>query len=271
MQFVVFFMAAIAVFMLDSKHKLPEKVRSSALYIVSPIYWLSDTLTQSVTFISDGVFNYHYLRQELILKEQELLQLKSRLGKVEALEKENQRLNALLGSSVTISQKSLLADIMALQLGHNKFKVVINKGIADGVYKGQPVVNQYGILGQISDAATSSSHLLLLTDQSHHIPVTINRTGYRCTVRGTGVQDKLTLLHIPKTEDVQVGDLLVTSGLGGRFPTGYPVAKVSHVRIVPGLEFAEVYAKPTNQWGRTRQVLLIWPTPKKRVSHAKSS
>lgn len=261
--------AALFIFTLESRNQLPAKIRTTALVVVSPVYWLSDALTQSITFVSDGVFNYHYIRQELLLKEQELLQLKARLSKVKALEEENKRLNALLGSTVSISEKSLLADIMALQLGQNRFKVVINKGLTDGVYRGQPVINQHGILGQISDVSSTSSHLLLLTDPSHHIPVALNRTGYRCTVRGTGVQDKLALLHIPKTEDVKVGDLLVTTGLGGRFPAGYPVATVSQVRIVPGLEFAEVFAQPTNQWGRTRQVLLIWPTPKERIKHAK--
>jgi rod shape-determining protein MreC len=136
--------------------------------------------------------------------------------------------------------------------------VIINKGSEDGVYVGQPVLEANGVIGQISSVSLKTSRLLLITDSSHAVPVQVNRNGVRSIADGVGRTDELELHHVAATTDIQNGDLLVSSGLGGRFPVGYPVARVSSVIHNPGLPFMIVRAIPTAQIDRTRHVLLLF-------------
>ncbi len=141
----------------------------------------------------------------------------------------------------------------------NQLQIVIDKGTGAGVYVGQAVLDSEGLFGQVVSVDRFTAHVLLLTDRLHALPVEVNRTGVRGIAAGTGQVDQLRLEDIPTTADVREGDLMVSSGLGGRFPRGYPVGKVTSVLIEPGAATSVVVAQPTAQLDRSRHVLLVFP------------
>jgi rod shape-determining protein MreC len=198
------------------------------------------------------------LRDQNEALRRENLVLNARLQQLHALESENMRLRDLLGSSFRIGERVLIAEILAVDLDPGRRQVVVNKGSSSGVFVGQPVLDANAVMGQVVRTSPVSSTVLLITDSEHALPVEVNRNGLRTIARGTGVGQDLELLHIPKNADVRLGDLLVTSGMGGRFPRGYPVARVTGVRHDPDDPFTVVTAEPTARLDRSREVLLVW-------------
>ena len=117
-------------------------------------------------------------------------------------------------------------------------------------------------MGQIVHVGPFSSTVLLITDPNHALPVQVNRNGLRAIAVGTGQNDKLLLEHLPNNADIRVGDLIVSSGLGRRFPSGYPVGKIEKISRDPGEPFAKVMIKPSAQLSQSREVLMVWPYEK---------
>ena len=138
-------------------------------------------------------------------------------------------------------------------------QVVINRGANDGVYEGQAVIDDEGIVGQILHVGTTSSRVLLITDVTHAVPVRISRNGVRLIASGVGVIDILSHNHVPHSTDIRVDDMLVTSGLGGKFPEGYPVARVTSVLQDESRAFSQIQSQPVAKIDRLRYVLLLWP------------
>ena len=243
----------------DSRFNYLDQVRFYASYLVTPLHWLADTPRS----ISDSVNNNFQSRGFLIgenqrLKEQ-LLSQQFRLQKLEHLEAENARLNELLNASSIVDERGVLAQITGESPDPFIKRVLINKGTRDGVYIGQPVLDAFGLMGQVIEVEPFSSWVLLITDPQHSTPVQINRNGNRAIASGT--QDslhRLVLNNISDTFDIVAGDVLVTSGFGGRFPVGYPVGVVSNVFHDPGEPFASVRVEPTAQIDRSRNVLLVF-------------
>jgi rod shape-determining protein MreC len=210
--------------------------------------WLSETLST----------RQQLLEENASLRAQNLL-LNTRLQKLSAMEAENMRLRELLDSSFKVGERVLVAELMAVDLEPFSRQVVINKGTTDSIYIGQPLLDAEGIVGQVIQANTFSSHAILITDPSHAIPIMVNRNGLRSVAVGTGATNQLELLYIPNNADIKEGDLLVSSGLGGRFPPRYPVGTVISVTPDPSRPFAKVRAKPSARLEHGREVLLVWP------------
>ncbi|MFQ5642164.1 MAG: rod shape-determining protein MreC [Thiogranum sp.] len=140
-----------------------------------------------------------------------------------------------------------------------RHQIELNKGSLDHLFEGQPLLDSQGVMGQLIHVGPFTSTAMLITDPAHAIPVQVNRTGLRTIALGTGSIDRLELPHIPNNADIRSGDLLVSSGLGGRFPPGYPVAEVIDVQQDPGRTFSHVTARPRALLDRSREVLLVWP------------
>lgn len=151
----------------------------------------------------------------------------------------------------------LVADLLTIDLDPFSQQVVINKGGRYGVFEGQPVLDATGVMGQVTMVSPFSSRVILLTDPSHGVPVQINRNGLRAVVTGRGLGEPLQLEHLPHNADIRKGDLLVTSGLGGRFPVGYPVGKVVSITLPQGKSFAEIKVEPAAKLSTSREVLLV--------------
>jgi rod shape-determining protein MreC len=176
----------------------------------------------------------------------------------ESLNEENRRLRAIRAASQGIGERTLIAEIIHVDVDPFRHRVRINKGADDGVFKGQPVLDAFGIVGQVTRVDRYTSEIILISDNEHATPVQVNRNGIRSIAVGTGEVNKLTLPFLTVEADVKPDDLLVSSGLDGVFPAGYPVARISKVHRDPAQTFAVVEAKPMAQLDRSREVLLLW-------------
>ncbi len=212
----------------------------------------------------DGTVRQLTSHQDLLLENKklkdELLLLKSDYTLFEHMEQENQRLRELLGSPFIRDERKMIAEVMAVDSDPYKHQVMIDKGGTNGVYEGQPVINQWGVVGQVTYVGAHNSRVLLLTDLTHAIPVQVVRNDIRVIASGKGDSETIELENIPSSTDIKPGDMLVTSGLGGVFPEGYPVARVISFTFDNRRPFAQVDAKPEVQFDRLRYLLLVWPT-----------
>jgi rod shape-determining protein MreC len=201
------------------------------------------------------------LREENKVLHRDNMVLKGRLQQFDALEAENRRLRDLLGSSFKIGDRVLVAEILGVDLNPYRQQVMIDKGSTLGVYEGQPVLDANAVMGQVVRVDPLTATVLLITDADHTLPVRVARNGLRTLAAGTGTINRLELPHLTNNADIRVGDELYTSGLDGRFPAGYPVARVVEVRIEPGKAFATVIAEPNARLDRAREALLVWTLP----------
>jgi rod shape-determining protein MreC len=244
---------------MDHRYQKLESVRSALSVIVYPLQ-LAIELPGSVSdWFGESLSSRRDLQEEnASLRTQQIMQ-KVQMQRLAALEAENIRLRELLDASFEVGEKRLIAELMSVNLDPFQHQIVINKGTLDDVFPGQPILDAEGVMGQIVHAGPYTSTAVLITDTSHAIPVQVNRNGLRSIAIGSGTINRLELPYIPNNSDILPGDLLITSGLGGRFPPGYPVAKVGAVQHDPGRSFAQVIAEPLAQLYRSREVLLVWP------------
>ncbi len=186
------------------------------------------------------------------------LVLRLKLMRFESLEQENQRLRAARESSSRVVKRSLVAEIVRVDLDPFRQRVLVNKGTRSGVFRGQAALDANGIFGQVTRAGPISAEVILITDPEHAIPLQVNRTGTRSIALGTGRSGLLSLPYLPQNADVIVGDLLVSSGLGGVYPPGYPVGKVTAVVRDPAQPLLAVEAEPLAALDRDPEILLVW-------------
>jgi rod shape-determining protein MreC len=250
---------SVVLMVMDHRYKKLESVRDTLSLLVYPIQLLVDLPGSVTEWFNESLATRRHLQEEIdSLRTQQFMQ-KAQMQKFSALQAENIRLRELLDSSFEVGEKVLIAELMSVNLDPYKHQVLINKGELHDVYPGQPLVDAEGVMGQIVHAGPYTSTAMLISDTSHAIPVQVNRNGLRSIALGSGTINRLDLPYIPNSADIQPGDLLITSGLGGRFPPGYPVATVAGVRHDPGSAFASVVATPLAHLNRSREVLLIWP------------
>lgn len=243
----------------DQRYQGLQKVRSVLAGATYPLLMLANLPLQASSWVSDFFTSRERLRSENARLQRENLLLQARQQKMTALENENARLRNLLESSINIGERVLVAELIAVDLDPYRQQVVINKGSSSGVFLGQAVLDANAVMGQVIAVDRFSATVLLITDASHALPVQVVRNGLRTIAIGNGRINELELTSLPNNADIKVGDQLVTSGLGGRFPSGYPVARVSEVVRQPGQPFARVSARPNAHLDRTREVLLVWP------------
>ena len=241
----------------DHRTNMLSGVRSLFSLIIYPLQTIS-SMPVDIGLWMDGQMNSHQslIDENEVYRTQNLL-LKAQLQKFTSLQAENIRLRSLLKSSRKLSDQILIAETIAVDLDPYKRQIVINKGQPNGVYAGQPILDAYGIMGQIIHPGISSSTAILITDPSHAIPVQVNRNGLRTVLFGIGAANYLEIQNLPNNADIQLNDLLITSGLGGRFPEGYPVAVVRDIKRDPGQPFASILAEASAHLEQSREVLLV--------------
>ena len=236
-----------------------DPIRQSISSVLSPLQYLANVPGLLLDWSADSIAtrnmlamqNKELLRQQLMMSE--------RLQRFEHLRQENERLRALLGSPVHMDARKVVAEVMEVASDPFRHYVVLNHGARTGVFVGQSVVDAQGVVGQVIEVSELTSRVLLVTDPTHGIPVRITRNDVRAMAQGTGDIDEIELRHVAKSTDIVVGDLLVTSGLGQRFPEGYPVARVMNISRDAGQSYSVISAQPLAALDRIRYVLLIWP------------
>ncbi|MFO2464989.1 rod shape-determining protein MreC [Pseudomonas sp. 15FMM2] len=268
---LVLVVLSVALMVVDARFTLLKPVRSQMSLVLMQSYWITD-LPQRLW---QGVASQFGSRTELVAENEKLktenLLLQGRMQKLAALTEQNVRLRELLNSSALVNEKVEVAELIGMDPNPFTHRIIINKGERDGVVLGQPVLDARGLMGQVVELMPYTSRVLLLTDTTHSIPVQVNRNGLRAIASGTGNPERLELRHVADTADVKEGDLLVSSGLGQRFPAGYPVATVKEVIHDSGQPFAIVRAVPTAALNRSRYLLLVFSdsrTPEERANEA---
>jgi|TARA_B100000315_G_scaffold182629_1_gene171544 rod shape-determining protein MreC len=242
----------------DHQSDLLDDIRSGLTYLVTPIFAIANYPSRTTEAVVDFFASRGSLRRENDALRRDQLLLKAQTQKMAVLAAENERLRDLLGSSEKLADNVLVAEIIGIDPDPDSQVVILDKGKKADVIVGQPLLDAEGLMGQVIETGAYSSRVMLITDVSHSVPIQVNRNNIRIIAVGTGKVDELELVHVPHTSDIRVGDLLVSSGLGGRFPVGYPVATVTQVIHDPGKPFAIVKAKPSALLDRSRHVLLLF-------------
>ncbi|MBP5966656.1 MULTISPECIES: rod shape-determining protein MreC [Pseudomonas] len=249
---------SVALMVVDARFDLLKPARKQASLVLMDAYWITDLPGR----LWDGIASQFGSRTELVAENEKLktenLLYQGRMQKLAALTEQNVRLRELLNSSALVNEKVEVAELIGMDPNPFTHRIIINKGERDGVVLGQPVLDARGLMGQVVELMPYTSRVLLLTDTTHSIPVQVNRNGLRAIASGTGNPERLELRHVADTADIKEGDLLVSSGLGQRFPAGYPVATVKEVIHDSGQPFAIVRAVPTAALNRSRYLLLVF-------------
>ncbi|MHB8535785.1 MAG: rod shape-determining protein MreC [Sulfuricaulis sp.] len=247
-----------ALMILDHRGHHLEKIRASLNVLAYPILLVAEAPAYVGRSLGDFFTTRAALRadnEKLLAERQALL---ARQLQFDALQEENNRLRRMLGSAEQVADKALAAELIEVSSEPFTRKIVVAKGSQDGVYVGQPVIDAHGIMGQVTQVSSDFSRVTLITDAGHAIPVLDNRSGLRTIVFGTGDPDVLKVPYLTASADIKEGDLLVSSGMGGTFPPGYPVAHVSKIVNDPNESFLAIGARPAAQLNHGKQVLLIW-------------
>ncbi|AZZ74375.1 rod shape-determining protein MreC [Pseudomonas sp. RU47] len=249
---------SVALMVVDARFDLLKPARKQASLVLMDAYWITDLPGR----LWEGIASQFGSRTELVAENEKLktenLLYQGRMQKLAALTEQNVRLRELLNSSALVNEKVEVAELIGMDPNPFTHRIIINKGERDGVVLGQPVLDARGLMGQVVELMPYTSRVLLLTDTTHSIPVQVNRNGLRAIASGTGNPERLELRHVADTADIKEGDLLVSSGLGQRFPAGYPVATVKEVIHDSGQPFAIVRAVPTAALNRSRYLLLVF-------------
>ncbi len=242
----------------DGRFDKLAPVRSAIATGLGPVYWLGNAPYRFSDWFSGLFVSRDDLQQENEELKTRLLILERRALKYAALASENNELRRLLNSSEVLDDRVIVGEVVAVSPDPFSHEVVINKGSNDGVTTGQAVLDAEGLLGQVIQTSQFTSRVLLVSDSSHAVPVEVVRNGLRSILLGNGETDELELVHVPDTADIREGDMLVSSGLGGRFPRGYPVAEVSRITKEPGEPFVDIVAVPKARLNQSRLVLVVF-------------
>lgn len=253
--------ASVLLMVLDHQRDTLQSLRAGLTVAVYPIQVVVDLPFRLSGWTVENFSTRTRLLAENRRLRAESLESRVRLQRLAALEAENSRLRALLESTPAVADRVLVARILSVDLDPFRHRLVIDKGGRQDVYEGQAMLDADGIVGQVTRVGPITAEAILISDPSHATPVEVNRNGLRTIALGTGDSSRVRLPFLPNNADVQTGDLLVSSGLGGAFPAGYPVAEVVTVERRPGEPFMAVEAEPTGALIREREVLLVWGNP----------
>jgi rod shape-determining protein MreC len=260
-RFLLLAIVCIALMLLDHRDQHLVRVRQALDLVVYPVRVAVDLPSSTWHSLSDTFATRDALIAENQQFRRERLETEGRLQRLEALERENERLRQLLDSTARVGTRALVAEILAVDLDPYRQRFELNRGLVDGVYVGQALIDAEGVVGQVVRVGPLTSDALLITDADHAVPVSVNRNGLRTIAVGTGDSDRLRLPYLTNNASIVVGDLLISSGLGGVFPAGYPVGRVVEVTLRPEQAFAEVVAEPVSALDRDREVLLVFNAP----------
>lgn len=250
----------------DARFDKLTPVRSTLATGLAPVYWLGNAPYRFSDWFSGLFVSRDDLQSENEELKARMLILERRALKYAALASENNELRRLLNSSEVLDDRVIVGEVVGVSPDPFSHEIIINKGHSDGVTTGQAVLDAEGLMGQIVQTSQFTSRVLLVSDSSHAVPVEVVRNGLRSVLLGNGEVNELDLVHVPDTADIREGDTLVSSGLGGRFPRGYPVAEVSQIAKEPGEPFVTIRARPMARLNQSRLVLVVFqPESRERL------
>jgi len=259
---------SVALIVMDHRGDWLAQVRGHASVAMQPLWWLAGLPSRMGESLRDDAATRTRLAEENRLLRNELLLAAARQARLQVEAEENARLRGLLGAAERGGQDVQLAPILDVDLDPTRQRLMLNAGAASGVRRGQAVIDAGGLVGRVIEATPTTATVLLLTDPDHAVPVAVARTGVRLIVYGTGRSDVLELRNVPLSSDVRAGDVLITSGLGGRFPAGFPVGTIAALRPDDSRAFLVGDVDAAAQLDRGRDVLLLRDQPVARPAAA---
>ncbi len=248
---------AVVLMAMDHRGHFVPRFRAVLEYAVEPVYHVVEWPMRATRNLFEQFQSRRTLRHENEALHKQLMNQRADLQRLETLVEENRRLRALFEGAESLEYEYRFAELVRVDLDPFSHKVLIDRGSSDGVVPGQAVIDGAGVMGQVESVHIHYSQVRLISDPNHALPVQINRTGLRTVAYGSGETGALNLPNVPRQADVREGDLVVTSGLGDRFPGGYPVARVTRIDREQGKAFVHVQAEPLAALDRGREVLLI--------------
>jgi rod shape-determining protein MreC len=256
--FLTLAIASIALMVADQRYDQLGRVRTWLSAAAYPVQAGVDLPFRAWDWVTGSFADRSRLRKDNLELTARLRLANLQLQRFAALEDENRRLRDMRANSAGVAERVLVASILNVDLDPFRHRVLVDKGAVDGAFKGQAVLDAEGIFGQVSQVHAKTSEVILISDAEHAIPVQSNRSGLRTIAVGTGDSATLSLPFVTVESDLKQGDLLISTGIGGVFPRGYPVAVVTRVERTPAATFALVEARPTAHLDRDREVLLVW-------------
>jgi rod shape-determining protein MreC len=261
LRLIAYLALAATLMVVDHRAGYLEDMRRLTGVLVEPVYRIAALPADVARATRTAVVSQDTLAKENRELRDALLLAQARLNRLDALVAQNARLKDLLDAQTSLGLSVQLARLIDVDLDPFRPRVVLNVGANQGVTVGQPVIDAHGIMGQVIEVLGNTSVVMLITDPTHAIPVMVERSGLRTIAYGTGAIDRLELPNIPISADVQVGDRLVTSGLGGRFPAGFPVGEILSISTDSSSLFAAAQARPAAALDRSGDVLLLRDQP----------
>jgi rod shape-determining protein MreC len=233
-------------------------VRSLALDLVAPFYRVTDIPSRISEWTRTSFADREELLSEVQRLQDENLILQGRTATMADVMAENVRLRQLLNAAELVQARVLIAELVGIPPDVETHRIIVNRGRVQELLPGQPVIDSDGLVGQVVNVGTEYSEVLLISDRNSAVPIQIQRNGLRAIAEGTGDFASLRLRHVPSTLDIRVGDQLVTSGLGDRFPKGYPVGEITSVVLPPSSPYLEVLVKPAANLQSVRHMLILF-------------
>ena len=257
LRLIVYLALAMVLMVLDQRNGWLWSLRYNAAAVVEPVYRLAGLPAAGVRNLSVAFSDRQHLTVQNQRLREDLLLANAKLNRMAAVAEQNQRLKELLDTQHSLELNVQLARVINVDLGAFRYRLTLNVGARDGVKPGQPVIDARGVMGQVREVLPTTSVVMLITDPEHAIPVVVERSGLRTVAYGSRSGDGLTLPNIPLAADVRVGDRLLTSGVGGRFPPGFPVGDVRSVAPASTGMFLVAEAQPAADIDRSVDVLLL--------------
>lgn len=257
-KFFIYALLAVALMYLDRSSGWLERVRYGLAAAAYPLQLAANSPSAAWRWTRETFETRDALQAENSTLRRELRELELRSARHAALERENAQLRGLRAALPPVAEKWLVGEVIGSESSTLRQRLVVNRGAEQGVFKGQTVIAAGGVLGQTLRVGPWSAEVMLLTDPEHALPVQVLRNGLRTIAVGSGESDTLQLPYLPIQSDIREGDELVTSGLGGVYPAGHPVATITAVDRGGGSPLAQVRAKPLAALDRDREVLFVW-------------
>lgn len=257
LRFVLLASLSVGMMIADYRSHYLQNVRAGLAILVTPVQLIATVPERVGDWLGDLFAGHEQLLSRNKMLERDQVTLKARLQRLRTVEEENDRLRQLLAASKRVPDKVLMAELVEVSLDPYNHKILLNRGLNNGAQLEQPVLDPDGVMGQLTQVMPFNSVVTLITDPSHATPVQVSRNGVRAVAFGVGKIDRLQINYLTPNADIKVDDVLVTSGLGGRFPSGYPVARVKKIDLEPGAAFLSIRATPIAKLDRARHVLLL--------------
>jgi rod shape-determining protein MreC len=255
--FLFYCMLSITLMLVDNRFAISSAIRNQASVLVSPVWWLASRPYSIWQSTISAMRSNQQLREQVNALESKQLKSDLAIQQMASMQSENSALRALLSAKQRLGYEARLVDLISINPEPSQKRFVIDKGEKLGVRLGQVVIDARGLVGQVSEVYANKSLVISITDADHALPVMVSRSGFRSILFGQGNDQVLSLANLTPSDDIKVGDVLLTSGLGGRFPAGIPVGVVRQFKQDEALAFVSAQVQPYARVAYGRQLLLL--------------